>query len=157
MQLDPNTKKNALYSLFLVIFLVGIWWYRDIKEGDDVHYKVEISGETMGTTYRVKYLYESNVDHKEEIDSLLLALNNSLSTYIPESEISQFNEGSILKYESGFFYPVGRSETYGTGKAAQNWHHLQYPLQRHNRQEFYAAISINYYRHKRTQHTERYL
>ncbi len=106
MQLDPNTKKNALYSLFLVIFLVGIWWYRDIKEGDDVHYKVEISGETMGTTYRVKYLYESNVDHKEEIDSLLLALNNSLSTYIPESEISQFNEGSILKYESGFFYPV---------------------------------------------------
>lgn len=106
MQIDPNTKKNALYSLFLVIVLVGIWWYRDIREKENISHKVEILGETMGTTYNVKYLHENNINYKAGIDSLLVAFNQSLSTYIPDSEISRFNKGTILKYESGFFYPV---------------------------------------------------
>lgn len=106
MQIDPNTKKNALYSLFLVIFLVGIWWYRDLRGKEDVGHKIEISGATMGTTYNIKYLHENNVNYKHGIDSLLSAVNQSMSTYIPDSEISRFNKGTILKYESGFFYPV---------------------------------------------------
>ncbi len=106
MQIDPNTKKNALYSLFLVLVLVGIWWYRGIREKEDATYKVEILGETMGTTYNIKYLQEQNINYKQEIDSLLVSLNKSLSTYLPESEISRFNKGTILKFESGFFYPV---------------------------------------------------
>lgn len=106
MNIDPNTRKNAVYSLFLVIFLVGIWWYRDYKSKENLNPKVEITGETMGTTYKVKYLHEDNVNHKAGIDSLLLKFNQSLSTYIQDSEISRFNAGTILKYESDFFYPV---------------------------------------------------
>lgn len=106
MQIDSNTKKNALYSLFLIVFLVGIWWYRDIREDEDARHNVEIGGETMGTTYNIKYLHENTVNYKKEIDSLLHALNLSLSTYLPQSEISRFNKGTILKYESQFFYPV---------------------------------------------------
>lgn len=106
MNIDPNTKKNAIYSLFLVIILAGIWWYRDHQNQEDTSHKVEISGRTMGTTYNVKYFNEDKTDYKAGIDSLLAALNQSLSTYIPDSEISRFNEGTILKYESRFFYPV---------------------------------------------------
>ena len=50
-----------------------------------------IAGETMGTTYHITY--ESSEDFKAEIDSLLVLFNNSVSTYIPESTISQFNKG----------------------------------------------------------------
>lgn len=57
---------------------------------------VSILGRTMGTTYSVKYTtgIKSNDDIKEnkkKIDEILRNVNMQMSTYIPESEISQFN------------------------------------------------------------------
>ena len=54
-----------------------------------------ISGNTMGTTYLVKIITSGN-DYEMEsigksIDSLLIQLNKQMSTWDPESEISQFN------------------------------------------------------------------
>ena len=54
-----------------------------------------ISGNTMGTTYLVKIITSGN-DYEMEsieksIDSLLIQLNEQMSTWDPESEISQFN------------------------------------------------------------------
>ena len=55
-----------------------------------------ISGNTMGTTYLVKIITSGN-DYEMEsieksIDSLLIQLNKQMSTWDPESEISQFND-----------------------------------------------------------------
>lgn len=50
----------------------------------------EIIGETMGTYYMVRY--KSDMDLRGEIDKELIRLNNELSTYIPASTISQFNQ-----------------------------------------------------------------
>ena len=63
-----------------------------------------IEGETMGTTYHIKYL--SGKNYKNDIDSILADVNNSLSTYIPESEISQFNQTGNLEIKSPYFHPV---------------------------------------------------
>lgn len=53
-----------------------------------------IQGATMGTYYRVQYKREGNcVASQAEVDSLLLDFNQSLSTYIDDSEISIFNNG----------------------------------------------------------------
>jgi len=52
-----------------------------------------ISGETMGTTYSVKYLADHQIT-QSEIDDLLVQINQSLSTYIPESTISKINQAS---------------------------------------------------------------
>ncbi len=49
-------------------------------------------GETMGTTYSVKYADPEGRNFKETIDSALIALNMEVSTYIPNSVISQFNQ-----------------------------------------------------------------
>ena len=54
-----------------------------------------ISGNTMGTTYLIKIITSGN-DYEMEsieksIDSLLIQLNKQMSTWDPESEISQFN------------------------------------------------------------------
>ena len=57
---------------------------------------VSILGRTMGTTYSVKYItgIKNNDDIKEnknKIEEILRNVNMQMSTYIPESEISQFN------------------------------------------------------------------
>lgn len=50
-----------------------------------------ILGETMGTFYEVKST-EGISDYKKGIDSVLVAVNQSFSTYIPESTISKINK-----------------------------------------------------------------
>lgn len=104
--MNPNRKKNAIYSLVLVIALVSVWWYRNNVQEAGTNKRVEIFGETMGTTYSIKYLQNEGENYKTAVDSLLELFNQSLSTYIPTSELSQFNEGTVFKFELPFFYPV---------------------------------------------------
>lgn len=52
-----------------------------------------IGGQTMGTTYSIKVLGEEKIQ-QAEIDSILIEINNSVSTYIKTSDISRFNAAS---------------------------------------------------------------
>ena len=54
-----------------------------------------IQGRTMGTTYHVKVVsgdFEGIAGLKEKIDARLVEINDSMSTYKKESEISRFND-----------------------------------------------------------------
>jgi thiamine biosynthesis lipoprotein len=64
-----------------------------------------ITGETMGTTYTIKIAAQvpDKAKLKAQIDSLLVAVNMSMSTYIPESEISRFN-----KFKDTTWFEVSR-------------------------------------------------
>src|SRR5690606_36229306 len=46
-------------------------------------------GEALGTTYSI--LYESKEDFHEEIRGIYLHVNQSMSTYLPDSDISKIN------------------------------------------------------------------
>ena len=66
-----------------------------------------VTGLTMGTIqYNVKYLGEDVPNYKAEFDSILVAFNQSLSTYIPSSEISTLNQTGILSNPSKMFMDV---------------------------------------------------
>ena len=66
-----------------------------------------VTGTTMGSIpYSIKYMASEDAFFKKEIDSILVAFNQSLSTYIPNSEISKFNQNDTIIFESTFFYPV---------------------------------------------------
>jgi thiamine biosynthesis lipoprotein len=54
-----------------------------------------VEGETMGTYYRVTYTGMERPALKASLDSLLVALNQEVSTYIPSSTISRFNYGDL--------------------------------------------------------------
>lgn len=102
-------KKNflkRLYPLLLILAVFIVWKIRQ-KEDPPLH-MVSISGTTMGTIgYSIKYFSESGVNLEDKIDSLLKVWNMSMSTYIPESEISRFNKSdSCFEYESKYFLPV---------------------------------------------------
>jgi thiamine biosynthesis lipoprotein len=104
---SPNQRKNIIYSLVLAVAFLAIWGYRQWSDPADAQGKrIALQGTTMGTTYSVKYMDPQGRNLKPAVDSLLKAFNMSMSTYIPESEISRFNQDAILKYESPFFYPV---------------------------------------------------
>lgn len=66
-----------------------------------------VSGQTMGAiVYNVKYLAKEERVSKSETDSLLVAFNQSLSTYIPNSEISELNRTGKLTYQTPYLYSV---------------------------------------------------
>ncbi|MGI9543646.1 MAG: FAD:protein FMN transferase [Cyclobacteriaceae bacterium] len=99
-------RKNIIYSLILLGSIAMVWLYRNYFSPPPVQEKVAITGTTMGTTYSIKYLNDEGLNLKSSLDSLLEVYNQSLSTYIPNSEISQFNNNTLIKFELPYFYPV---------------------------------------------------
>jgi FAD:protein FMN transferase len=109
--MHKNARKNIIYSIILliVVFLVYLYRQRDsspTKDSTAQSQRMVVSGATMGTTYRVVYLDEQHRDLKQEIDSLLRVFNQSLSTYIPDSDISRFNQEDSVRFSLPYFYPV---------------------------------------------------
>ncbi len=62
-----------------------------------------ISGETMGTTFSIKFTSQAPVDLVEienNVNSLLQKVNQQMSTYISNSELSLFNKSSSTNWVS---------------------------------------------------------
>ena len=84
---------------------------------ESTHHQIEISGLTMGTSYNVKIISNNRegqykVELKEQIDSILISINNQMSTYLFNSEISTFNnKESTLPFQISdeFSYVIERS------------------------------------------------
>ena len=94
--------KNALYGLLILLAIFLVRRYR-LENAPSI---VRFAGKTMGTTYSVKYIGKKAGILKQETDSLLELFSRSLSTYIPDSEISRFNAGRSLRFDLPFFLPV---------------------------------------------------
>ena len=56
---------------------------------------IAFDGQTMGTYYAIKYIDKNSIAYSKDIDNLLKTFNNSVSTYIPTSLISQVNQAPI--------------------------------------------------------------
>jgi thiamine biosynthesis lipoprotein len=61
----------------------------------DGRYKIWFSGETMGSTYNVTYLAESDRNHQAEIEAFFLDFNACLSTYDSSSLLSRWNRSEL--------------------------------------------------------------
>ncbi len=96
-------KKCPLLVLGGALVLTFVWVTFKKKGPPELQH---VTGQTMGMiTYNVKYVGEP-LDLEKDINELLRAFNQSLSTYIPYSEISRLNETGQLNFESDYFYPV---------------------------------------------------
>jgi len=84
-------------KFFLCFFLLAVFAYACSEQATQQtirSYEV-IRGETMGTYYAINLENIDNIVNKRLIDSLLIDLNNELSTYIPTSVISVFNQADV--------------------------------------------------------------
>jgi thiamine biosynthesis lipoprotein len=104
--------RNAIYGGVLILLMFLVYKFRDAESTSDQQ-TYQVYGETQGTTYTVKYLTEKGNNYQIAIDSVLVAFSQSLSTYIPDSEISIFNKmentDSATVFQNEFFYPVLKS------------------------------------------------
>ena len=79
--------KKILQLIFFIVLSI-------YPSGYGLAQEVLVSGKTMGTTYHVKITAEHFINPeklKEQIDIRLKEINNSMSTFIKDSEISRFN------------------------------------------------------------------
>ncbi len=81
--LNCSMKKYVFIALVLFLFSCG--------KGAPTKQEVEVAGYAQGTTYSVKYISEDGVSYQRAIDSLLIEVDNSMSTYQKKSLISKFN------------------------------------------------------------------
>ena len=75
-----------------IIFILLLWCISCSNQPS----QIELSGLTMGTTYNIKIITEkdnilSTKLIKQNIDSVLISVNYQMSTYLFDSEITQFN------------------------------------------------------------------
>ncbi len=83
---------HQLRYLLLLLIIVGVLGCREGGEKiNDSFTLFNFSGQTMGTTYSVKYVYTEEILNPDSIDSLLKNYNQAVSTYIKESVISKVN------------------------------------------------------------------
>lgn len=75
------------YCLTLVICLISC--KKETKSKGQNAINTQLSGPVFGTSYRV--IYASEMDYTKQFDSLFAIVNQSMSTYIPNSEISKLN------------------------------------------------------------------
>ena len=64
------------------------------------------TGGVFGTSYSIIYMSDTELDYQKEIDSVFFAVDKSLSTYIPESDISKINSGDATLQVDHMFKDV---------------------------------------------------
>ncbi|PIB36767.1 hypothetical protein BFP72_15845 [Reichenbachiella sp. 5M10] len=99
-------QKRRILLIVLAIGILVVW--RQLHKDEEAKI-THLKGTTMGVVpYSIKYIDLAGRDYQLEIDSLLVDFNESLSTYIPSSEISTFNETNHANYETAYLYPMLR-------------------------------------------------
>jgi FAD:protein FMN transferase len=90
-------KRTAFFHLFLCLFLLSCQPQSaeqaqpDNNTATSASYQ-KLEGKTMGTTWHITYKGKADAKHQHALDSLLIRINEEVSTYIPSAVISQFNQ-----------------------------------------------------------------
>src|SRR5690606_33034862 len=87
------------YTYFLFLFLLFSCGSKEPKS-------ILLQGEAFGTNYNIQFYSEKDIDFKKGLDSVIDAVNHSVSTYIPESDISKINRGDSTVVVDSIFREV---------------------------------------------------
>ncbi|MEM7182778.1 MAG: FAD:protein FMN transferase [Spirochaetota bacterium] len=117
-----------IYFLFTILLFVSC--------KDKIHV-LAMNGSTMGTYYKVLIAKEisspAKQQLKKEIDSLLVDVNQKMSTYIPDSELSRLNQTgtgwtklsaetfSVILYSIGLFQKTAGAYDITVGPLVNLW------------------------------------
>ena len=81
--------------------------------------KITLKGIEFGTTYSVQYFDNEQLDYTNQLDSLFIVVNNSMSTYIDTSIISRINNNENVILDKHFISVFNTSKeifNYTNGK-----------------------------------------
>lgn len=62
-----------------------------------------MTGEALGTTYQILFFHPEELDLQKSVDSIFVVINNSMSTYLDDSDISRINRGdTTIRVDQNF-------------------------------------------------------
>lgn len=94
-----RSKRTFLFFSLLSIFLFSC-------QQQEQWVKNTNTGEALGTTYSLISMAKDTLDLQQGIDSVFQAVNASMSTYIPTSDISRINKGDSTIVVDNMFREV---------------------------------------------------
>jgi thiamine biosynthesis lipoprotein len=111
--MNRASASQSILAIFFIVFSLLLAGCTDKKQEPQGEY---LEGKTMGTTYHIKFYNQTPtitpLALKAEIDELLIEVNDSMSTYIPDSEINRFNrlaENEVMPISDDFRAVVSES------------------------------------------------
>lgn len=84
---------------YFLSFITIIFFSCNVKTNNIL---VKNTGSTQGTFYHIQYMSSNGKDYQSEIDSLLVEVDNSLSSWKNNSIISRVNQGFKVKVDKMF-------------------------------------------------------
>ncbi len=87
-----------------IVFLSFVFLFIACKSEDSKSILIQNIGEAFGTTYNIQY--ESENDYHEQFKNMFDVVNQSMSTYIPNSAISRINQGDTTVVVDEYFIEV---------------------------------------------------
>ena len=63
---------------------------------------IKLAGPVFGTGFNIQYHSEESINYQNQFDSLFAVINQSLSTYIPDSDISKWNRNEPVEVDAHF-------------------------------------------------------
>lgn len=87
----------------IIVFFAFFIFLACNNKDNTIYSKLE--GRALGTTYHITYKQKNKIGSKK-IDSLIFLVNKSLSTYIPNSDISKINKGDTTVVIDAMFQEV---------------------------------------------------
>lgn len=89
---------------FIVVFIFFLVFFSCKK--NDNQQAIKLEGVAFGTTFHITYYDENDQNYEKQIDSLFHLVNKSLSTYLPNSDISKINQGDTSVIVDEYFIEV---------------------------------------------------
>ena len=91
-----RSEKSHHFMFFMIFSLLVLFCFSCKQEPKNT----KIAGQVFGTSYSV--IYNSEVNYEKQFDSLFYVINKSMSTYMPNSDISKINRNEDVNVDIHF-------------------------------------------------------
>ena len=91
---------------YIVLYVLLFTTFSCIKKAEkqEIYAYTKLEGVAFGTSFHITY--DDSQDYTKQVDSLFHLINKSLSTYIPNSDISKINSGDTTIVVDNYFKEV---------------------------------------------------
>jgi len=90
---------KKVFYISLLVVLISCNFGRE-KAVNKNEFNTKLSGSVFGTSYSI--IYSAEVNYQRQIDSLFKVINESMSTYIWDSDISRLNRNKTVEIDDHF-------------------------------------------------------
>ncbi|MFK7833075.1 MAG: FAD:protein FMN transferase [Winogradskyella sp.] len=97
-------KKYMKHILYLLCIVLLVSCEKELKI-------IKTSGPVFGTAYNIQFASTEETNYQQQFDSLFNVVNNSMSTYIPNSIISRLNRGEDVAVDAHFLRVFNSAKT----------------------------------------------